>query len=201
MIQKTIVLAISLLVAVHIYAQDFTKQAEVGLSFSNLNAYGLTYRFGNDRSLWRVNSSLIDLQAYEEKNTHNTAEVKKIDVLASFGKEFRKKITNKLSFRYGLDASMEYRHSRIEYLSELNADNNNLRKEESYIPGLNLICGLLVEYKKHFIIGFELLPGASYTMTKQDQESKHWPTVSRETNNLEANLSNNSALLSFCYKW
>ena len=48
-------------------AQDKIRVNEVGLSFSGLNSFGLTYRVGNEKSLWRFNAFDIGAGKHAEK--------------------------------------------------------------------------------------------------------------------------------------
>jgi hypothetical protein len=40
-------------------AQEPVKQREIGLAFRNLHEFGLTFKTGNDKSLWRFNAVLV----------------------------------------------------------------------------------------------------------------------------------------------
>ena len=55
-----ILIAISIIFISHsLYAQDSIKIKEVGISFTTLNSFGLTYKAGNKNSVWRFNTLFI----------------------------------------------------------------------------------------------------------------------------------------------
>jgi hypothetical protein len=53
----------------YLMAQETVKQKEIGLVFSNLDNFGLTFKTGTDKSLWRFNTLFIS-----GSNMDNTAD-------------------------------------------------------------------------------------------------------------------------------
>jgi len=54
--KKTFLILLTIASTFSISAQEKTKQKEVGITFSNLNDFGLSYKFGNSNSVWRINT-------------------------------------------------------------------------------------------------------------------------------------------------
>ena len=86
-------------------AQEAKKQKEVGLVFNDFNNFGLTYKFGIEKSMWRLNTLFMSGSDSKEESDENELKVSSIGFGVGFGKEFRKGITEKLEMRYGADIS------------------------------------------------------------------------------------------------
>jgi len=201
--RKSLLILLGLSMSYTLMAQEPVKQKEIGLVFSNLDNFGLTYKTGTEKSLWRFNALFIN-----GSNMENSAD-SLVDTRSSMGfgvrigKEYRKKLADKLALRYGADVSFSYNQSKQEY--DYKTVNGTDRKNErtTYQPGINLVFGLNYAFSDHFVLGVELLPGFSYT-TGTSVDKNYYGSYDKELKSdisgFNYGLSNTSAVLSLSYR-
>ncbi|NOR87641.1 MAG: hypothetical protein GQ527_08540 [Bacteroidales bacterium] len=182
-----------------VMAQEKIKQKEVGLVFSSLNNFGITYKIGTQKALWRFTSLIAS--GSNRKSTLGDSD-NEIEIINSdlnfgfkFGREYRKAINEKLEFRYGADLAFSYGYTNQE-------DSSDDLKRTSYATGANLVLGLNYAINNHFIIGAEILPHITYYMSNtmridDDDQSE----IETSNNNLYYGFSTSSALLSLMYRF
>ncbi len=190
----------ALLLSLCVMAQEKTKQNEIGLIFNNLNNFGLTFKTGTSKSLWRFRTLFIkgsndDKNYPAVENKENT-----FGFGLSLGKEFRKKIDNNFEIRYGADLSFSYSFDKIINDGKLNNDLDLSNKMYSYSPGINLVLGINYVFKDKFVIGAELLPHVTYHYTTNTQILYNTESKTNNTN-ITYGFSNNSALLTLAYRF
>ena len=185
-------------------AQAPVKQKEVGLVFSSLNNFGLTYKTGTDKSLWRFNTLLlsgrnIEYVADSSENTQNSMgfEVK-------VGKEYRKILAENFELRYGADLSFNYSYSK--YVDATTSVNGfeRLREETTYRPGVNLVLGLNYLISDKLVIGAEILPYFTYstgTSKEKNTYSNSDEEIIKDISGFNYGLSTSSVMLSLVYRF
>jgi len=187
-----------------IMAQETPKQKEIGLVFSDLNNFGVTYRIGTNKSLWRFNTLFASghEQEIENEGEHyiETSGSKRYGI--KIGKEFRQIINDKFMLRYGADLSFDYSHYKSERDYYFISD-DRLDEQTTFSRGVNLVFGFNYALSDHILIGAEILPYFSYknsTSTKYPQgEYKVKSNIS--TSGFDYGMSSSSALLSIVYKF
>lgn len=201
--KKLVILLFNLSLAYSITAQETTKQKEIGLVFNNFDNFGLTFKTGNNKSLWRFNSLFFDgsnlrkvADSLTNENNNNGVEVK-------IGKEYRKIIDNKLELRFGADFSFAYSYEKTNYDDKTVNNYDRFYEQNLYSPGINLVFGLNYTLSKNFIIGAELLPYLSYTIGKSTNKNNYLNNYDEKSDISEFNygISNNSVLLSIVYRF
>lgn len=199
---KLTLIFISLIMSILVTAQEKPKQKEVGLVFSNLNNFGLTYKTGSSKSLWRYNTLFIS-----GSNTDETADSLEINQRSSgfgvkFGKEYRKVIVTNFEFRYGADLSFTFSNSSGNYNDKSVGNNDMTSKRTTYQPGINLVLGFNYVFKDRLVIGAELLPYFSYITGKSKETSYRTnEEIEKDISGYAYGLSNTSALLSLSYRF
>ena len=186
-------------------AQEPVKQKEIGLIFSNLDNFGITYKTGTEKSLWRFNALFIS--GYNMDNVADSSANKQnsMGFGIKLGKEYRKVIVNNLELRYGADISFDYSHLKTDYDDKTVDDYDRLNERTTYSSGINLVLGLNYVLSKNLIIGVELLPDFSYTTGTSIE--KHYYTNSADSelktdiSGFSYGFSNTSALLSVSYRF
>jgi len=200
--KKLFLMLAVLFFALSINAQEKVKQQEVGLIFSGLNSFGLTYRIGSNKSLWRFQtlffkgSSSSDALAdslFNEKSS--------IMLTARVGKEFRANILEKLEFRYGGDILFGFSENKSKRNDISRFDRDNLDKNTAYSVGINLMIGLNYVFNNRLVIGAELLPSVRYTKTIRVDQNTIGDEIKREGNGITYGISNNSARLSVLFRF
>jgi hypothetical protein len=196
--KKMFLSLIAFAIIVSVSAQDKVKQKELGLGFSNFDNFALTYKFGHQKSMWRLMAlhgsiNSFDYTDYDEDKSKQ----KSASVGISFGKQFHSFINDDFKLIYGADLKLNYSYNKnIEQ-----GQNESVRS--IYAPGLNAVLGFNYDLNDHFVIGLELLPGLNYTYseTKIDNDDEAMTDHVSKTNGLSFGVSTSSALLTMAYRF
>ncbi len=195
---------ILLFIAHNFYGQDPIKQKEIGITFSSLNNFGLTYKSGTNTSLWRFNT--IFATGNNQKNTSDSLITKQnsFGIGLRVGKEFRKLIAPKIELRYGVDLSFSVNQSKSEndYITTLKYETSY--NTTTYSPGLNFVFGFNYLLGEHLALGIELMPGISYstgTNTRTNISPSYNKTDKQDISTFSYGLNNQFAMLSLSYKF
>ncbi len=201
--KKIILSAVFAMVSLFTIAQE--KQKEIGINFESLNGFGITYRSGTAKSLWRYNllstnvgksnNNFEQVNAIENSSTNNSTN---INLMASFGKEFRKPITKNLEYRYGADIGFSY----FQVITKTSSNFSNIEtKSNNYSPSINAVLGVNYLINKNISFGVEILPSVRYSFG--NNESTNDGEKIGETNNesWSIGLNNDFARLSLIYRF
>ncbi|MDQ1770795.1 hypothetical protein GQR60_06420 [Labilibaculum sp. A4] len=199
--KKTVILLIALTLSTFVMAQEKTKIKEVGLTFRNLDEFGFGYKIGTEQSLWRFNTIFLS-GMNEDRNSDkafNDSDSQQFGLSFSAGKEYRKLITENLEYRYGLDLSFGYNHSKENNGSTTDPSK---RKSNLFTPGLNLVFGLNYIISDQLILGAEVLPYLKYTFG-QTSEERRIPEYSNKVDHsdIRYGFDSSSVLLSLAYRF
>lgn len=145
------------------FAQEKKKRQEVGINFTSLNNFGITYKTGTAKNLWRFNILALNFNNNKGEIINQQqfiGEHYSVGAGISVGKEFRKIITKNLEFRYGFDVAFNYG-----WYKNINKDNNNYFENErtTYSPSLVGVIGANYIFSENLAFGVELLPNFNYT--------------------------------------
>jgi hypothetical protein len=200
--KKACMFLLAITVSVFAMAQEKTKQKEVGLIFRNLDNFGVIYKSGSEKALWRYNALMISGSSQKNDAEVYSDEQSKIGFSAGFGREYRKEIAENFELRYGADLSFAYNHSTFDHKDDNGIDLE--REQTTYSSGVNLIFGFNYVFKEKFVVGFELLPAFSYYTGKSVQKDGHGTTddeINSDISGFNYGLSNSSAVLSVAYRF
>jgi hypothetical protein len=202
---KKRILAIALtLLGITVYGQDDqeVRIKEVGLTFYNLDGFGITYRIGKQNAVWRFNTGFASGgRTYIGDNTNSSFQIG-----ASAGREWRKELTEKLDFRYGFD--VQYNYSK-----RTNEGNfNGFPLENIFYTssgGVGAVIGFNYEISSSLFIGAEILPFVNFNYNQNNTVSvindPFGNTYLQEFvdyNYSESfGIQNNSALISLIYRY
>ncbi len=175
---------------------------QVGINFSNLNSFGLHYKTGNEKTLFRM--SLLSLNMGVNSNKGRTQD--SIDTrVTSFGAGFRigfeKKIpvTAKFNFIWGLEVgtNLNYSKQKNNYSGTYN---DNEIKTWTITPLIDVVLGATYTISDHLVFGAEILPFIQYSFGKSTSIRS---TTTTELTNSAFNFgfNNNSASLSIAYRF
>jgi len=192
---KSLLILMTLTVSLFVTAQEKTKQKELGLVFSSLNNFGLTFKTGSNKWLWRFNTLILSGSNFEETGDSLVSKRSNIGFSVQFGKEYRNEIVENLELRFGADLSFRYNKYENDYNDKSVNDFDSFSEQTIYEPGINLVLGLNYVIKDKFVIGAELLPSFRYRTGK----SVYGETES-DISGFSYGLSNMSALLSLSYR-
>ncbi len=204
--KKSLLIVLFLSMSYYLMAQENEKekQKEIGLVFSNLDNFGLTYKTGTEKSLWRFNTMVISGDNIEENEDNLLSTQNQLGFGVKIGKEYRKNIAENLDLRFGADLSFSYSHSENEYNDKTVNNSDRLREQSIYRPGVNLVFGFNYKLSDNFVIGAELLPHFTYT-TGSRTETNYYTyqndEVKTDISGFSYGLSNSPALLSLVYRF
>ncbi|MFP3859729.1 MAG: hypothetical protein ACLFUW_02810 [Bacteroidales bacterium] len=202
---RKILLIISFVtLSLFVFAQESTKQKEIGLAFYNLDNFGLSVKTGTNKSLWRFTTLLVkgsntegtaDSLVYKESNN---------GLGLKAGKEFRSKMTDDLQFRFGGDISFDYYQSKFDYNDKSIEDRDRKREKKTYKLGINLVLGFNYILSDNLVIGAELLPNFGYrsgTETRKNYYDNGDAETKSDFSGFNYGLSNKSVMITLAYKF
>ena len=185
-------------------AQEPEKQKEIGLVFSNFDNFGITYKTGTAKSLWRFRTMSISGGKMNQTQDSTLNKQNDFDFGFALGKEYRKEIAKKLELRYGADLSFSYSNHKYDSNDLSVRDNDGISSQTFFRPGFNLVFGLNYILNDNFVIGAEVLPSFNYTTSIAKGEyynDNNFREVKNETLGFSYGLSSNSVLLSLAYRF
>lgn len=184
-------------------AQEKTKQKELGLGLQNLDKFALIYKFGHQKSMWRLmgvygnfNSLTSEIDDKEDEQNKQTSSTFGI----SFGKQFHSHINDDFKFIYGADLNFSYSSYKI---IEQGSEYDYEKKHTVYVPGFDILLGFNYDLNESFVIGLELLPGISYISreTKNENTRGGAESFTESKKGFSIGASTSSALLTLAYRF
>jgi hypothetical protein len=202
--RKSLLVLLGFSMSFFLIAQEPVKQKEIGLVFSNLDNFGLTFKTGTNKSLWRFNTLFINGNNREATADSLLSKMSSMGFGVKIGKEYRKGIVDNLEFRFGADVSFAYYQSKLEADDKTVNDYDRFNEQTVYMPGVNLVFGFNYNISDNFVLGAELLPSFSYT-TGSSIEKYYYDNnggeVKSDISGFNYGLSNSSVLLSLAYRF
>lgn len=185
------------------FAQDTapTKIRVVGINFSSFNSFGVHFKAGSRKTLFRM--SLVTLNGNISK-TWGRAEDSLNQRQGSYGAGFRAgfekplQITKNLDFTWGLEAGCAYQYDHSNWGS-ITPDSKTVSWRVS--PGLYALLGVTYTLKEHLVFGVEITPGIWDSYGKQTVTYNGNTTEVRMTNSLGFGFSTNFASLTVSYRF
>ncbi len=190
-----------LMVTVFVMAQEVTKQREVGVVFSNLDNFGITYKTGTNQSMWRFNTLFISGQKTIEKEDSSEYNRVSNGINVKAGKEFRKVIAENFEFRYGADLSFYYSYYKSDTDDKRVENNDRVTESSLYQPGVNLVLGFNYTIHDKLVLGAEVMPYFSYYTIVSKVTPDDPSNNSIERSGFNYGISNSSAMLSVSYRF
>lgn len=188
-----------------VLTQEAFKQQEIGITFNNLDNFGLLYRFGNPTALWQLNAmTIFGLYGAEEYNTEGLGEnISSFSMAVEIGREYRKKIAAPIELRLGAGLSFGFANMQLERQSRRYEELEISQKR--YQPGLYFVLGGNYIINDRIILGAELLPNFSfqYSRNKEIKETTSGEIIETETVSKGFNygLNTKTIRLSLAYRF
>lgn len=186
-----------------LFAQETPKSTihEAGVNFSSLNCFGLHYKTGSEKTLFRV--SLIAVNITNTKKwgrDQDSIENKQLGAGAGFRVGFEKHVLLAPDFRFkwGVEIGGDFQYSKENYQTYF-PDSETVYWGVS--PGAYLILGLSYTVKEHFVIGAEITPGIWDTYGKQTIKSNGEVKQQTTGNSIGFGFNTGSASLSVAYRF
>ncbi len=178
-------------------AQDAPRQKEIGITFSNLDNFGLTYRLGHSRAMWRFSSLLISGGDREQERDSSLFKSSNFGFNVGAGREWRKESAKNMELRFG--SALYYGFTKTKSSGINQSDEST---EHRY--GVNLILGLNYLIKEHLVLGVELLPALNYFSSESVSRSNNGGIFNEalfKSSGVDYGISNTSARLSVLYRF
>lgn len=157
--KKTLLILAALTITYSLMAQEAEKQKqrqkEVGLVFTNLNNFGLTYRTGTAKSLWRINTLVLNGNDMNESSEFIARKNSYMQVGGAIGREYRQIIADNLELRFGSDLGFTYAKSKsvVKNKTEEIIERQVAEDERTtYSPSINLVFGFNYIIKSNFLL-------------------------------------------------
>lgn len=144
------------------FAQKNPTIHEVGLSISSGFDFGLIYKTGKEKSVFRLQTLFLSGAHQSQPNGNNTnVNNNNYGFGISLGSEFRQNIAQNLCLIYGFGAGVRY--------SGQNVVNNGVIEQYNHIfsPNINLIIGVNYVLKERWVFSIEALPYIQYDVVTQ----------------------------------
>ena len=200
--KKLVLILTAVLMAFFASAQDNSKQQEAGIVFSSLNNFGLTYKLGTEKGLWRFTT--LYLSGNNNKTSYDSVDNKHFSTGFGLkvGREWRSKLTHTFEFRYGFDLAFSYSHSKdvVDDKSVMQSYNGSTQKSDNYTPGVNFVLGFNYVFQKVIVLGFEALPYFNFTTGTSSQEN-YGVTTKSKSSDFSYGINSTSLLLSISYRF
>jgi len=193
--KKIIITVLTFSIGLSVFAQTDSVRAtkEIGLVFSSLNSFGLSFKIGNENTLFRVTAlSLTGSSNSSSYNNYNfngasdtipNSPASSLGVGLNFGIEKRKHISPKFYFYYGLVLVNSYTESKSTVTtptpSSIGYFVNGVYNVQSAISnstvqnntwgissGLGVVLGVAYKLSHSFTIAAELIPSVSYSYSE-----------------------------------
>lgn len=192
------------------FGQESQKVREAGITFRNLDSFGFTYRFGNTNSVWRLSgmSASGSMSQYDFTDSLNApSNSSNFGIAVGFGREKRINIVDNLDLRLGglIHGRYRFRYSMQELTTTM-PDGSTVSSElerttNEYTVGASFILGFNYNIKNKLIVGIEVLPGVSYTMSENDREVQLSDNVTQNVNTFGYDVGLSTTTLSLVYRF
>jgi hypothetical protein len=149
-----------------LYSQEKIKSKEVGLYFSSLDAFGIRYKFGNEKHMLRLTALSLSGGSYSNDiGNGSTQNQSSFGAGLSFGIEFPVKITDNFNFYYGGQLGTSYYYSKNETTS------NDASKVNSFGGSAGFILGFMYSINSSISLSAEIVPAINYNYSKQGEST------------------------------
>lgn len=198
--KPTVTVIMFCLLAVSLMAQEeqgHRRVYDIGLRFSSLNSFGISYKMGNLQNHFRVTGLVLDLStATADGITYDTVSGSSKGGVVGFGLRTGYErvipLVKNLHLSLGADAGISYYNHKSE------GDLYDDYTEKDYVLGIYPVIGVGYKAGEHFVITAELSPGFYYHYSKSTGNAMYFSEVVTKEWGLD--LSTGSASITVAYR-
>jgi len=174
--------------------QPSLKVHELGLTFSNLDNFGIRYKTGNEKTLLRLTFVALNISSNKISGQNQTDQTN-TGMGAGFRIGFEKRIHLVQNFHLllGSDLGISYTYNQQE-----NGDNKATQWVVS--PAIYFVFGAAYQAGQHFIISAEITPSLFYNYGKQKTTQTGYNDIDITNSTIAFGLSNNNASITVAYR-
>ena len=200
--------ALFTIVSCGLFAQPETHPHvyQAGISFSSLNLFGLNFKTGNDKTLFRVSLLTANGGASSDQGrTQDSIDIKGISAGAGFRVGFEKHIPvyHSLNFISGVEAGDSYTYNKQK--QDMPGFYNDYESVNwKMTPMIDLVVGLTYTISDHLVLGIETAPSVQYSFGKVKTTSYGTGTgveTEKKTNNFNFGFYSSPATLTLAYRF
>ena len=197
--RKGLAILVCLIMPYTLMAQDYVSDKEFGLLFTNFDNFGLTFRVGSSRGMWRFGSTFISGTSRDETTGSTRRQIENSGFGFEIGKEARINLTEDFELRLGGDATFDRQKSKTEIT---NGTSNVSQIQESITIrlGVQVVFGFNYVINEKLVLGAEILPGARY-LRGESSEQNNGVSNNGDIDGFEYGLFSDSARLSLVYRF
>lgn len=159
----SIVLVFTFVLLSSLYSQERNTTKEVGIYFSNLDAFGIRYKFGNEKHMFRITALSINSGNSNSSGNSTTGASSNSGAGLNLGLQFPISITEDFIFYYG--GELQGVFSNTEYTT----GNSGIYKYRN--AGIGFVIGFSKSFKSNIIVSAEIIPGFRYSKSEQGSMS------------------------------
>lgn len=183
----SVLLVLTFILLNDLYSQEKITSKEVGLYFSSLNSFGVRYKFGNEKRMFRLTALSLSVgDGSDNDGTGFITRQKSAGAGLNFGVELPVRITDVFNFYYGPELRGSF--NRQNYF--LSPSSHQIIKE--YSGGIGLILGFSRSFQSNITASVEIVPGFSYNKKLEGNI---------ETIDYGFGLSSNTAAITIGYRF
>ncbi|MEI7981559.1 MAG: hypothetical protein WCI71_07880 [Bacteroidota bacterium] len=197
-----LMLMMSLSFPLFLFGQDqkTLRTHEIGLRFSGLNSFGLSYKTGRETTLFRVSLLALNLNMNNTwGQNRDSVDLKNsgygVGLILGFEKHLP--IVKNLNFIIGLDGGFNFNYSRIKYQQpySYNADESSWQ----IMPQISCVLGVSYALKDALVISAEIYPSVMYTYGKSTNHLNNEKVMT--TSNFSFGFTNSAASVTIAYRF
>jgi len=157
----SIVLVFTFVLLSSLYSQERNTTKEVGIYFSNLDAFGIRYKFGNEKHMFRITALSINFGNSNSNANGTTVENTNSGAGLNIGFELPVNITENFTFYYGGELSGAFGH--FKYSSH---DTETSSTSNTTNTGIGFVLGFSHRINANILISAEIVPGLHFYRTE-----------------------------------
>jgi len=186
----SILLVLTIILLNSLYSQERNTMKEVGIYFSNFDAFGIRYKFGNEKHMFRITALSLNFGDSKYKNINGTG-VNQNETLGGIGLnvglEFPTELTENFNFYYGGELSGSYSYNKSQRIG------NDANKSNYYRAGIGFVMGFSYRISSNILLSAEIVPCLNYSANTNNS--------STTSTRIGFDLNNNSAGITLSYKF
>lgn len=197
---KAILIIIILCISMSLMAQETPRLKEAGVVFRNLDNFGLTYRTGTEKALWRFEALTANLSNENREGDRTSLKNNQFSLSVRAGREYRRSLSQRFALRSGFDLGLGLNYSLRENDQRMNSGTIYDRSESTEYTGLSsLILGANLQLGKSWTLGAEIRPTLSFTRGSEETQRNYNDEPTEEETRQISRLAFGSNLTSIVF--
>jgi len=180
--------------------QPPARYNEFGIIFSSLNSFGLRYKYGGDKTSFRLSLLTLNLGVSNSSDNPTSGQTQKQSSYGAglrLGFDHKVRLFSSFSLLLGAEAGIGYTYQHT--TNTASGISTDERVDQYLTPTLSFIFGLNYILKDHLVFGAEINPTLMYAYQSTDYKQPSEYTSKSKT--LEFSLFTSGAGLYIAYRF